>query len=122
MSLTATQLDGDFLKFDGLESVDYTAKRTDGIGEPSEQCVTIENALQRETQNRDIQLGSVTPDDISTVWHIRKSDLKDANDNLITPERGDCIADSDGNVWSIRRRQLQTLQTRWRLTCSLGED
>lgn len=118
----ATQAAADFLTFDGLEAVTYVARRTDANGNPFETRIAIAYALFRAVNYRDRALGLVSIDDVVTVCHIRKQDIiEPVSLAVLKPQRGDGIIDTSGDHWGIKAMDLQTLSTRWRFVCSLGE-
>lgn len=125
----ATAAAADFLKFDGLEAITYVARRTDERGDIQQTKISIANALRRAINHKDRQLGSVGIDDAGTVWHIRRQDIvHPVSGDIIIPQRGDSIIsaqlvgdDPDGDLWGVRSFDLQTLGTRWRMVCVMGE-
>ncbi len=101
-------LEGDFATIEGLSAGTYysrTAEATFATG------VTITGALKRVVAKGVLQSGGLLVD-VTVIWHITAAEL-----GATMPRVSDVYVDADGVRWSVERVEVQTLATRYRLTC-----
>jgi hypothetical protein len=106
---------GDYLVFDALEPVTYTARgvRTvadDGIvSEAGEVATAVPNALRRLATEKDVERsgGEVRLGDLQ--WSLPVAELADQ------PHQEDEILDTAGVVWTVVFVEVATFASRWRV-------
>jgi hypothetical protein len=101
----------DFLVVDNLEDVTYFVKTSDGAT-PYPTGVDVADVLRRAT-DKSLLANDKSLARGSTVFHMWTANLGD-----ITPKVNDRVEDADTTTWTVKTVELQTLGTRYKLTCA----
>lgn len=98
----ATDIQGDYAIFDGVETVTYTP--------PTGSAANAVKGLRRGMTRSDLTVfGSLGVQTNDAVWHLWTSTLS-SNE----PTAGGTITDASGVIWNVLGVYLGTLDTRWR--------